>query len=230
MFELVYKHPNMNIVTIKSNIVYNPAEDKPLMMDIYYPIEANLTQPKTVIMAHGSSSMENIKDMDVFQSWGKVMAASGFTAIVFNWRPDDAPTDMSDLISYVRENYEELKIHKDNISLFAFSAGVENAFKEAINGNSEFIKSIIAYYGKIDSNSFEHLEKNNTPAVFIAMGALDDIFSTDCNDEFIKNAKKLGSRVEFIIHSKGEHGFDVFNDDEETKLIIDKTIEFIMNH
>ncbi len=230
MFELVYKHPNMNMVKIKSNIVYNLGQDKPQMMDLYYPIEANLPQPKTVIMAHGSSSMENIKDMDVFQSWGKVMAASGFTAIVFNWRPDDAPADMSALISYVRENHVELKIHKDNISLFAFSAGVENAFKEAINGNSDFIKSFIAYYGKIDPSSFEKLRKNQCPAVFIAMGALDDIFSTDCNDEFINNAKKLGSPIEFIIHSKGEHGFDVFNDDEETKLIIDKTIEFIMKY
>ena len=230
MFELVYKHPNMDMVTVKSNIIYNASQEKPFMMDLYYPIETICPQPKTVIMAHGSSTMEDIKDMDVFQSWGKVMASFGFTAIVFNWRPDDAPTDMSDLISYVRENHEELKIHKDNISIFAFSAGVENAFKEGLKGNSECIKSIVAYYGKIDQGSFEHFEKDQCPAVFIAMGALDDIFSTDCNDEFINNAKKLGSPVEFIIHSKGEHGFDVFNDDEETKVIIDRTIEFIKNY
>lgn len=230
MFELVYKHPLMDQVMFKSNIIYNSTQDKPLKLDIFYPLESTSQQSKTVILAHGSSSMENIKDMAVFQSWGKVMAASGFTTIVFNWRPDDFPMDMSALISFVRANHEELEIYKDNISIFGFSAGVENAIKESIKGNSDYIKSIVAYYGKIDPSSFELLEKNHCPAVFIAMGALDDNYSTDCNNEFVNNAKKLGASVEMIIHSKGEHGFDVFNDDEETKVIIDRTIDFIMKY
>lgn len=59
------------------------------------------------------------------------------------------------------------------------------------------------------------------------MGALDDVYLPDCNDNFIKEAKNLGCDVEFMLHSKGEHGFEVFNEGEETNRIIEHTIKFI---
>ncbi len=62
---------------------------------------------------------------------------------------------------------------------------------------------------------------------WIAMGSLDDVYSADCNDNFIEEVRNLGCEVEFVLHSKGEHGFEAFNEGEETNRIIDDTIKFI---
>jgi hypothetical protein len=48
------------------------------------------------------------------------------------------------------------------------------------------------------------------------------------NDTFISKAKESGCNITKMVHSKGGHGFDVFNaSDEETKNIIDETLKFM---
>lgn len=68
---------------------------------------------------------------------------------------------------------------------------------------------------------------NNKDIFGIAMGFLDDVYPFDCNDDFINEVRNLGCEVEYILHSKGEHGFEAFNQCEETNRIIEDTIKFI---
>jgi acetyl esterase/lipase len=96
-----------------------------------------------------------------------------------------------------------------------------------IKKDSGFINKIIAYCGKIDLNINKLIKTSNLPKFFIAMGSLDDVYPSYCNDSFIKEVRNLGCEVEFILHSKGEHGFEVFNEGEETNRIIEQTIKFI---
>ncbi len=92
--------------------------------------------------------------------------------------------------------------------------------------NTGFIKCIVAYYGKIEF-SLDNLIEEDLPKIFIAMAQYDEMFPLNCNEPFIQYAKNKGFEVEDMIHSKGKHGFDAFNDDEETRIIINKTIDFI---
>ena len=227
MIDLVYKHSDMNKVKVNSDIIYKNINNRALKLDVYYPIDISMSQVNTVLMIHGSASIKSLKDIELYKSWGRVMAASGFTTIVFNWRPDSNSRDIIDVITFIRKNSESLKINKENITLFAFSAGVEEGIKQAMQINKGFIKRIVAYYGKIDPGSLDSLSKEQYPSVFIAMGAVDDVFSPECNDSFISHAKYLGCMVELVVHSNGEHGFDAFNKDDETIDIINKTIKFI---
>lgn len=224
--DLLYKCPNMDLVEKRRDVIYK-VSDEILKLDVYYSNSINVLNIPTVVMVHGSSSIENIKDIKLFQSWGKVLAASGFNTVAFNWRPEERPDDIKDLIYFLLENSDDLKLNISNLSIFAFSSGVEIGIKNIMEINTGFINKIITYYGKLDSSIIKMINKSYLPKFLIVMGYLDDVYPTDCNDNFIKEVRNLGCEVEFVLHSKGEHGFDAFNECEETNKIIEETIKFI---
>jgi hypothetical protein len=225
--DLLYKCPNMDVVEKRQDVIYKVSDEKLLKLDLYYSNNTNVLNIPTVVVVHGSSTMENIKDIKLFQSWGKVLAASGFNAVVFNWRPEESPDDIKDLIYFLLDNSNELKLSISNINIFAFSSGVEIGVKNIMEINTGFINKIITYYGKLDSSIIKMINKYCLPKFLIVMGCLDDVYSADCNDNSIEEVRNLGCEVEFILHSKGEHGFEAFNECEETNRIIEETIKFI---
>ncbi len=225
--DLLYKCPNMDLVEKRKDVIYKVSDEKLLKLDVYYSNSTDVLNIPTVVVVHGSLSIENIKDIKLFQSWGKVLAASGFNTVVFNWRPEECPDDIKDLIYFLFENSNDLKLNISNLNIFAFSSGVEIGIKNIMEINTGFINKIITYYGKLDSSIIKMINKSCLPKFFIAMGSLDDVYSADCNDNFIKEVRNLGCEVEFILHSKGEHGFEAYNEGEETNRIIEETIKFI---
>jgi acetyl esterase/lipase len=229
--DLVYKCPGMDKVEVKKDIVYKVDNDRKLKMDIYYPLGIkDASKNHTVILVHGSGPVESFKDTDVYMSWGRAVASKGFTAVTFNWRPNVSTNDVSDLMKYVRDNAEELKINGNSITVFAFSAGVKEGIKEAALSNTGYLKSIVVYYGELDSSILSTAFASGLPPMFIAMGALDYTIPASSNDKFISDFKASGGKVTYMAHSKGGHGFDVLNDDKETYDIIEKTLQFIKDN
>lgn len=89
------------------------------------------------------------------------------------------------------------------------------------------IRKLVLYYGKISENT--KLDKCENMQFLIALGNLDKIYAASCNNWFLENAPKYNYTAELLIHPKGVHGFDYANDDEYTRDIIKKTLEFIKN-
>lgn len=223
---VVYILPGMDMVEVKEDIVYKKIDNMELGLDIYYPLEAhNPRQERTVILIHGTTSDRGFKSRKYFRTWGRLVAASGNTAITFNWRSNSNPEDVSELINFVRENAKDYNINSENISIIVFSGGVEDGVREALSVDTGFIKSIVAYYGKMPLDILEG--DRELPPIFMAKARLDDIIPSDANDEFLRKAKELQYNVTEVVHNNGKHGFDVYNDDEESYNIIAKSLEFI---
>jgi len=226
--DLVYKHPDMGKVETKKDVVYKTDNGKELMLDIYYPLgNEDASKAHVVVLIHGKAPTQSLKDTDLYNSWGRAIAANGLAAVTFNWRPSVSPEDVSDLIRYIRENAKELGINGNSISVFAFSAGVKEGIKEALKVNTGFIDSVIAYYGEVDSVVLENDQITGLPPIFIAMAQNDNIIPVNINNDFIEQAKASGCQITYMVHSNGKHGFELYNDDDETRNIIEKTIEFI---
>lgn len=77
MIDLLYKHPDMERVKIRKDIIYKVDDNNLLKLDVYYSNNIKLLNNTTVVLVHGSSPIENIKDIELYQSWGNVLAASG---------------------------------------------------------------------------------------------------------------------------------------------------------
>ncbi|MCT4566575.1 MAG: prolyl oligopeptidase family serine peptidase [Maledivibacter sp.] len=259
---IVYEVDNMKDVRVYKNIAYKNVADKKLNMDIYIPkgISMGFKYP-AVILVHGDGPaeiLENIKDSGQYVSLGQLIAASGLIAITFNHRSsyeltkmEDVATDIEDSINYIKENAEKFNINKDELGLWAISAGVPYGISVALRNRQPYIKCLVSYYGYLDLQhrkeeisedvTIEQLKefspvnylkeiKNEIPPLFIARAGLDHPVINKSIDNFIREL--LNKNIDFNLynHSKGEHGFDLMNDNVRTYEIIRRTIEFLKEH
>jgi acetyl esterase/lipase len=108
---VVYKVPGMDRVSVKKDLVYKKIDDPDVKMDVYTPpgLAAGERRPAVVFIHGGAASRFQPKEWGVYQSWGRLAAASGMAAVIFTHRLSfpqtailDGASDVADALSYVR--------------------------------------------------------------------------------------------------------------------------------
>jgi len=213
-----------------------------------------------VIFIHGGRVPPNLrtkpKDWAVYVSFGQLAAASGFVGVTFNHRfyawesLSDSQSDVADLIAYVRNNADTLGVDKDRIVLWAVSAG-GIFLSQPLGELPPYIRCLVAYYPVLDLQGMRkqtpqsvsdetlrefspvhHLGKNKkgTPPIFIARAGLDDAVLNAGVDLFIQTALSNNVTIDVANHANGHHGFDIEDDNDRSRDIIKRTLEFIKAH
>jgi len=228
-----YRVAGMDGVAVRRNI-------EPLGFDLYGPAG---TPAPCVILIHGGPVPGNLlttpKEWGWFQSYGRLLAASGLAAVMFNHRffaPDMLPeaiADVQGLFRYVREHSEELNVDRDRVCLWVFSGGgpiISPFLRETPDG----LRCVVAYYAALDAAVAEfspavQVSENagRLPALLIARAGLDNPQLNEAMDLFVQNALKKNACVDVLNHANGQHGFDCRDDDARTRDILRRTIEFI---
>jgi acetyl esterase/lipase len=255
---IVYSVPEMTRVKVAKNQIYKRASSEELKMDVY-SLPGKQRRP-AVVFIHGGRIPRNLlttpKDWGAYVSLGQLVAASGFVGVTFNHRfyawesLADSQSDVMDLIAYVRDNAESLGVDKDRIILWALSAG-GIFLSQPLQQSPPYIRSIVAYYSELDLQNqrkaapasvtdetlrefspVHHLgnKEKNVPPIFIARAGLDDKELNDGIDRFVQLALSRNLTVEVVNHATGHHAFDIEDNNERSREIIKRTIEFIKAH
>jgi acetyl esterase/lipase len=85
---VVYRLPGMDSVGVHSNLKYNDSDDPNVLMDIYSPpgMTKDERRPAVVAIHGGAGAQFKPKDWGIFQSWGRLIAASGMACVIFTHR------------------------------------------------------------------------------------------------------------------------------------------------
>lgn len=257
---VVYMIPGMSEVRIQKDITYKTEASAELKLDVYTPPNLQKTEKRpAVFFIHGGTPLENRpKDWGVFASWGKLVGASGMVGVVFTHRmgfpkPEFAlaETDLNDAINYVRNNADRLNVDKDRIALVAFSAGGP-LLSVPMRDVPPYVRTLVSIYGFLDIQQSEmhrraigdaeilkkyspvsHLAQTNTklPPILVVRTGLDEIPGINAAaDRFVAEALAKNVGFELINHSIGVHGFDNQTDDEQSRQIIRRTLEFLKSN
>ena len=114
-----------------------------------------------------------------------------------------------------------------------------------------YVRSIVAYYPQLDLQDQRkaapasvtdetlrdfspvyHLGNSgkNVPPMFIARAGLDDAGLNGGIDRFVQLALFKNLTIDLFNHATGQHGFDIEDDNDRSRQIIMRTIEFIKAH
>ena len=113
MMPVVYSIPGMDKVQVKSDLKYIHVNEPHLLMDVYIPPHLGKDERRPVVLfIHGNVPAGSpAKNMGVYRSWGRLVAASGMVGVTFTHRlgyprPQLAVAagDVSAAIDYIREN------------------------------------------------------------------------------------------------------------------------------
>lgn len=252
---IVYSVPGMAQVKVQKNLVYKTVGDLQLQMDVYAPpsLRRNERRP-AIIFVSGDAPWEMLKDLKdwgVYVSYGQLAAASGFVGVTFNHRSTerftkirDVAGDVDDAINYVRTNADSLKIDRDKICLWAYSAGGP-FLRTMMREKPGFVRCIVTYYSMLGiaqgattdeivreftiSNYLGQNPKQVAPMMIVRAGK-DVPFINNSVDEFLREAVRQNINFEFINYVEGVHGFDVENNNDRTREIIKRTMDFVKLH
>jgi acetyl esterase/lipase len=229
---VVYRLPGMDAVKVIPNLTYSDSENPHLLMDVYAPADLSAGERRPVVMLiHGGGAPAyRPKDWGIFQSWGRLIAASEMIGVTFTHRlgyPEpflaEASADVRNAMSFVRANAESWNADGDRIGLVAFSAGGP-LLGVPIGEKLPCVRCLLAFYAFIDMQP---------PAVpmFIARAGCDAVPGlNEAMDRFIAAALRANTPVTVVNHPAGEHGFDNQNDDDRSREIIRAALEFMKIH
>lgn len=253
---VVYKVPGMDQVSVKKDLTYKKIDDPNVKMDVYTPpgLAAGEKRPAVVFIHGGAASQFRPKDWGVYQSWGRLTAASGMAAVIFTHRlgfPQtailDGASDVADALSYIRANADSLGIDKDRLCLAAYSAGGP-MLSPFMSDPPPYVRCLVGFYPFLDirqtkehqaSETAETLQKfspivqvgtrpERVPPLFVARAGKDEIPTLlDSVDRFAAEALKRNVPVTVMNHPSGSHGFDNQVDDERSREIVRGAVEFM---
>lgn len=254
---VVYREPGMDQVQVRRNLVYRTVGETRLELDVYSPsLTPSGARPPVVFLVHGGPvpASARPKDWGVFVSYGQMLAASGFTAVTFHHRFHgagalaDAAGDVAAAVGFVRERADELGIDRDRIGLWAFSGG--GPFLSApLRERWPFVRGLVAYYAALDMqvpppgaasaisdatrrefSPLLYLAGEKVPPLFVARAGRDNAGLNATIDRFVQEAVARNAALELMTHPIGRHGFDVLDDDDRSREIIARTLDFLKHH
>jgi acetyl esterase/lipase len=164
---IVYRVPGMDAVPVVRDVRYkvatvNGRRDTPLALDVYRVPGA--TRAPGLVFVHGglvAGQTPNAKDWALYQSWGRLAAASGMVGVVPNHRMntddivDDAGADVMDALAHVRARAAEYGVDPDRLCVAFYSAGGPIS-SVVLRERLPYVKCVVLYYPYLD---LAHLEQ-----------------------------------------------------------------------
>lgn len=238
--------PGMDQVQVH-NVQYSSFNDKPLLMDLYYPIDggSESAYPVVVFVSGFRTSASDFRNYSGFQSWGRLVAADGMVGVTYD---TERPEDLGALFAYLKENAEDLEIDPERFGLWSCSSSVPTALWYAMQEDEKDVKFLVSYYGVMLAPDNYQRELHNTQCrswgcygdelsdverirtdlpLFIVRAGRDNSDLNDIIDHFMELVSGTDVQATYIDHENGQHLFDTGMKDERSIEIIELTLEFM---
>ena len=247
---VVYTLPGMDRVRVESGH-YRARDGVELPFDVYSPPDASRPgRWGAAILVHGGPVPPEARphEWGVFQSYGRLVAASGMVAVAFTHRlheAEDYPRaagDVAALVDHVRSRGDALGIDKDRLAVWVFSGGGPLAsfvFRE----RPSYVRRLVLYYSILD---FQDAPKvyakvppdlrpvdavkgafGPLPPVLLARAGKDEDWILGSIDRFVAAANAKGVSLDLLTLPEEHHGFDISDDTPRSHEVIQTTLDFL---
>jgi dienelactone hydrolase len=255
---VVYRVPGMENVIIKKDIEYFAEQGTSLTVDMYYPpgfkFGSNLPAVLEVFGYSNEATKKlaggRLKDWSWPRSWGKLIAASGMMALIYE--TDSPEKDLNILLQFLQDRADEFCIDRNRIGIYSCSANVPTALVNCMDETKKYFRCAVFYYGfflmtgqkniqeiealseqmgfSVPKLNAESKLRDDLPLLIVRAG-LDNVPHLNSTiDHFISRAVSQNLQINFINYPEGQHGFDAYDDNDQSREIIKKTIDFWKFH
>ena len=248
--------PGMDKARLWRDVDYAGSADPFVRMDIYAPRGKHKARPAVLFIHGGVSTEGQAKDWGLYQSWGRLAAASGVVGVTFTHRlgypktqVTEGAADVAAAIAFLRANAATYGIDPDRICLVAFSAGGP-LLAPYMAGAPEHLRCLVSVYAFLDirqtkehqaSETRETLEGyspilrlsddgRKTPLLVVRAGADNIPTLLDSIDRFSVEALRADYPVTILNIPGAPHGFDNKARTERGAEAILETLAFLAQH
>lgn len=217
--KLAFPRPSAR-VTVSANVPFAGLGTSTLAMDVYQlPRTAGRLRPALIFFNRASGADRRSA---LYDGWGRAAASRELVGIVPDLRDGSQAQDFHALLQYLTTHGAAIGVDVSAIAVYAASGNVYTAFPILEDPEQRTVKAAIIYYGTAPIASF----RRDLPILYVRAG-LD---RPDVNEEITKLASVAiaqNAPVTLLNHPTGYHGFELFNDDDATRSVIEQTLAFV---
>jgi dienelactone hydrolase len=191
-----------------------------LQMDVYRPARGERTMLPAVVffnMATGANRSNTF-----YRSWAQLAAAQGLVAVLPDLRSQSFEQDFDAAVAHLTSTGASLGLDRDRIAVYAGSGNVWRALPLLQNPARTAIKSAVMYYGVATVPAF----RRDLPLLLVRAG-LDRPPVNRGLTELAAQAAKENAPVTLVNYPGGHHAFEIVDDEEATREVIDSTVAYI---
>lgn len=255
---VVYKVSGMEDVIIKKDIEYIAEQETRLTVDMYYPpgFKFGSNLPAVLIVFGFSNDVQKkfigsrFKDTSWYRSWGEIIAASGMAALLYE--ADSPEKDLNILLQFLQDRADEFCIDKNRLGIYSCSGNAPLAFVNCMDKTKKYFRCAVFYYGYLlmsDQENIPEIEslseelgfsapkinseqrlRDDLPLLIVRAGLENNPHLNDSIDHFIAKALTQNLPITSINYAEGRHGFDAYDDNDQSREIIKRTIDFWKFH
>ncbi|HEX3269074.1 MAG TPA: hypothetical protein VHR15_00385 [Ktedonobacterales bacterium] len=190
-----------------------------------------------------------------YVSWGRLVAASGWIGVPFEHRNSRACTalpevasDLDNLIAFIRTQIPEAD--PDRLILWVCSGGGAYGLRAAIR-HSAYIRCAVIYYAFLEPLYYREISAPEVsdetlreyspitalgqpdvtiPPLLLARAGKDHPELNETIDRFAAEALRQNVSLDLLNYTEGQHGFDILDDTERSRHVIQQTLAFMRLH
>lgn len=243
--------PAMQEVTVRTDLPFG-AEDE-MRFDLYAPPDARPERPRPVVVFvsgfpdPGMAAFLGcpLKQMQAYQDWARLVAASGLIAVTYSNRGTPAP-DLAALLEHLHAHSGTLGIDAERLGLWAASGNVPTALGAVLGtprprcaalcygylldqGDATAVAEASGGFGFANPVHGRRVEElpDEVPLLVVRAGGDQTPGLNETLDRFVAAALAHDRPLTLINHSGAPHAFDLEDDRPATREIIGAVLAFL---
>ena len=191
-----------------------------LQMDVYRPANGAGKALPALVFFNIASGAE--RSSTFYKAWAEIAASKDLVAILPDLRDESFEKDLDALIAHLAANAASLGIDRERIALYAGSGNVYRALPLVQSPKQTTIKAAVMYYGSAQVTEF----RRDLPILMVRAG-LDRPPVNRAITELVTLASTQNAPVTLLNYPGGHHAFEIVDDEDATRDVIDSTIDFV---
>ena len=213
---LAFAPPSPN-VRVATDVLFDTAGGVRLAMDVY---RIGRGPRPALIFFNRATGAE--RRGALYVGWARAAASHDLAGIVPDLREGNKARDFEALLFYLTSQGAALGIDTAAIAVYAAPGNLFTALPLLEQPALTAVRAAVIYYRTAPITTFRH----DLPALWVRAG-LD---RPEVNQEIAALAGRAiaqNAPVTLLKHPAGYHGFELFNDDDATRAVIEQTLVFV---
>jgi len=207
---------------------YASADGAPLRASLFRRDDVGRGAPlATVVLIDTAGRADGVpaRAKEAFVSRGRLLAASGLGAAIFDLRPGHVEADLDAAFAFLRDEGRKHGVDPDRIGVWALDGGDRDALAALARGERPGVRCVALYPGAIDAGG----AAPDVPVLMVIAGR-DRDETVAAMRRFAADALAAGAAIEVVQVPEARHAFDLVDDTERTREVLRRTLAFFHEH